>query len=98
MNAPLLVAGDTKPTRLTYKNGDDVIDITGYQFRIKFGYSTPVTRAGAVVDAINGVFEFQWQAGDLQGGTFPVEILVTDAAGKELTHKLGGVTIATRIA
>ena len=98
MNATIkLVAGDTKPTRLQYLNGDTPINITGYSFVLKIGYAVPKTVNGVITDAVNGIYEFRWANTDLVAGNPPMELLVTDSAAKEKTHKLGAITILPRI-
>lgn len=94
-----LTAADTLPTRLTYKTAKGVvIDITGYSFAVKISYSpTPLNRSATVIDGPTGVLEIPWQAGDLVAGTYQMEILVTNVAGKQKTMPLGQVIIAPRI-
>lgn len=99
MSTIKLTAGDTLPTRLTYKTSKGVIiDITGYSFAVKIAYTpTPLNRACTLADPANGVIEIPWQAGDLVVGTYDIEMFVTDAAAKTKTHKLGQVIIDSRI-
>lgn len=98
MAAIALTAGDTQPTRLTYTDKNrKPIDVTGYAFALTIGYSTPLTRAAVIVDAVNGVIEIPWLTTDLQQGTYQVEMVVTDAAGKTKTHPLGEMVIGKRL-
>ena len=98
MASVALIAGDTLPTRLTYKTAKGaIIDITGYTFSLHIGYPEPLVKAAAVADGPNGVLEIPWAEGDLQAGTWPFEIVVT-VEGKSKTHKLGEMVIASRLA
>lgn len=93
-----LVAGDTLPTRLTYTDATGAaINITGYSFTLHIGYPTPLVKAAAIADGPNGILEFDWAGADLVAGTFPAEIVATDASGKTKTNKLGSIVIAPRI-
>ena len=96
--AILLVAGDTAPIRLTYKNNNVPVNITGYGFALKIGYPTPVSLPASITSAADGTFEFRPGATDLKAGTPPIEIMITFPDGKEKTQKLGSANILTRIA
>lgn len=96
MSAPL-VAGDTRPSRLTYENNGQAVNITGYTITIKLGYATPVHRQAVIADGPNGIFEIPWTPTDLMAGNVPIEILVLDTNAKEKTHKMGTLMIAPRI-
>jgi hypothetical protein len=94
-----LIAGDTAPTVFVLKDSTGTpVNITGYSFVFKLGYPTPVTRSGAIVDAVNGKLQFPWQAGDLKAGVVSAEILITTPDTKERTQKLGAINILPRIA
>jgi len=91
MAAINLIAGDTRPSRMTYKVAGRAVDITGYQFTLKIGYAPAVlAKEATIVDAANGIIEFPWSAEDLVAGSWPAEVLVVDADGKEKTHKIAG--------
>lgn len=104
--AKTLIAGDTRPTRLVYEVDGAAVDITGYQFKLRIGYPDgTLEKAGSIVDAATGKFEIPWSAAqgetpaDLRGdGTYSAEMVVTDPAGKEKTHKIpGGIRIEPRL-
>jgi len=91
MAAINLTAGDTRPSRMTYKVNGRAVDITGYQFTLKIGYDQAVlAKVAAIVDAANGIIEFPWAPADLVAGSWAAEVLVVDADGKEKTHKIAG--------
>lgn len=95
-----LVAGDTLPSRLTYKIKGQPIDITGYTFIIKIGYSTPLVKQAVILDQTSnlGEFEFQWAAGDLRAGNWSFEILTRYPDLTEKTDRMSGMKIHPRIA
>lgn len=98
MAAATLTAGDTRPTRLTYKVAGQPVDITDYAFTLKIGYKPEIlAKAAVVADGPKGILEFPWASGDLVAGTWTAEILVVDAAGKEKTHKIPGLKIEPRM-
>lgn len=94
-----LIAGDTKPTRLIYRDKATgaAINVTGYGFVITIGYSPKTTKAAVLVPEVTGAFEFQWGSTDLVAGQPEAEIIVTDADGKTQTHKLGALAIGARL-
>ena len=94
----LLVAGDTFPSKLTYKNAGVPVDITGYAFVLKVGYAIPLVKNAVITNAAKGEFEIRWAAGDLATGTWPAEMLIRYPDLTEQTQKLGGITIRARIA
>jgi hypothetical protein len=83
------VENDTLPeVQCTYTDTDgNAIDITGYTFEIHVQYAVPLSNAGVIVDAANGIFKFEWGSGDIQSGTWNAEIQITDAGGKILTFQ-----------
>lgn len=96
----LLFAGDTFPTRLTYKVKKQPVPITGYSFTLKIAYPTaPLAKTAVILDqATNlGQFEFRWLATDLVEGNYPAEILTTYPDGTEKTDRLENLRIAPRI-
>jgi hypothetical protein len=100
MAAATLTEGDTRPTRLTYKVSGQPVNIDGYSFLLKIGYTEApgiLAKPAVIADAANGIIEFQWISTDLKAGTWKAEMLVTDAAGKEKTHKIAGLQIDPRM-
>lgn len=91
-----LTEKDTRPLVCQYQAGGAVIDITGYTFTIKIGYTTPLAKQAVITDAINGGYEFQWLDTDLTSGTFDAEIMVTNPAGQEETSVLFTTLIKAR--
>jgi hypothetical protein len=95
-----LIAGDTAPTRLIYKDAKTgaAIDISGYTITLTIGYKTGgLSKTAALVADVAGAFEFEWAEGDLVVGTYPAEIIVTDGDGKIKTHPIGEIIIGARI-
>ena len=90
MAAINLIAGDTRPSRMTYKVNGRAVDITGYQFTLKIGYEPVLAKEATIADAANGIIELPWSSDDLVAGSWPAEVLVVDADGKEKTHKIAG--------
>jgi len=97
MAGTVLTAGDTRPTRLTYKVSGQPVDITGYVFTLKIGYAALFTKIAVIADGPAGILEFQWGPGDLVEGNWQAEILVSDAGGKEKTHRIAGLKVEPRL-
>lgn len=96
MLTPTLTAGDTRPTRLTYKENNKPVDITGYVFTLKLGYTAGVfSKVAVIADGPKGILELQWAAGELVAGNWKAEMVVVDAAGKKKTHRLADIPIYT---
>jgi len=100
-----LVAGDTAPIELTYRENRLPIDITGHSFAMKIGYDEasggPVSIAGTpldqTVDANLGKFTVSPTAGQVLAGQWPWEILVVYPGGAERTFKQSDLFITGRI-
>lgn len=56
--------------RFAYTDSDgDAIDITGFSFECRIAYATgTLVVPGTIIDATNGIFEFQWRGTRASGG------------------------------
>lgn len=90
-----LIAGDTEPTRLIYRDAKTQapIDLTGYSISIRIDYGTPLTKAAVLDSETTGAFDFEWLSTDLVAGTWPARIIVIDDTTKKKTHKIGSIVI-----
>jgi hypothetical protein len=62
------------------------VNVTGFTIELHIGYPTcPLVKSATMTDPVNGRFQFQFANGDLRNGSYAVEILIVDLAGKELT-------------
>lgn len=84
--------GDRRPVMQGFANNDGVaIDITAYVLAAKLRQpsGTVVTLIVAITDAVNGLFEIQWAAGNLlEGRGQLVEIELDDGTGTIETKRL----------
>lgn len=97
MDQVTLFAGDTQPSRLTYKDGNVPVDITGYAFELRIGTSPVKKITCTIADAAAGVLEVPW-AGDLTAGSWPMQMVVSDAVGKTRTLRLKALKVVERMA
>lgn len=101
MPNPKLVAGDTRPIRLTYKNGNTPVNISAFSIDFVIGYTTKLVKSCTIIDdglgANTGVLDIAWTSGDLIAGSWPAEFIVTDGNGTEKTHKIPTLEILARI-
>jgi len=99
MKPAILTEHDTAPSILTYRVAGVPVDITGYVFTIKIGYSTPLVKVAVVLDQVadKGKFKFAWAVNDLVAGEWPFEILTTFPDGTEKTSPQMQMNIGTRI-
>jgi len=93
-----LFAGDTAPSRLTYKDGGTPVDVTDYAFELRLGTSPVKAVACIVANGPAGIIEIPWSAGDLVVGSWPMQMVVTDAGGKVRTLQLKALKVVGRLA
>lgn len=94
-----LFAGDTFPSRLTYKVAGVAVDITGYAFTLTIGYSAPLVKQAIILDQATNVgqFEFRWASGDLRPGKHACQIVTTYPDGTVKTDQLPALDIQRRL-
>ena len=80
------VAGDTGSVyRPTCKNSDGtIIDLTGMTVTLSWIDSggSKVARQMTIVDAVNGVAEYKFQADELYAPSMQFEVMITDSQGE----------------
>lgn len=95
-----LTEKDTAPSILTYQVNGVPVDVTGYGFTLKIGYTpTPLSKAATLLNQVTdkGKFKFSWLSTDLKPGEWPFEILTTFPDGTEKTSPTMQMNIGTRI-
>lgn len=93
MAAFFLKQGDTAPSiRYTIQDENDVaIDLTGatvafYMQEVSSGVEKIDGAAATIVDAVNGIVEYQWAAGDsAEANLYLAEFVVTFPGGTQRT-------------
>lgn len=93
----ILVEKDTEPLLFIYSVDGLPVDITGFAFTLKIGYTVPRPIAGEIYNAAAGVVLFDPGPDDLLPGDFPGEVLVVNTTGREKTLKTDRLRILLRL-
>lgn len=80
-----LVEGDLEPTLSFELAGQDLADYASITMRVRRDDGKLLSRAAVIDDAPNGLFHFEWQAGDLVRGRHRMEIEFVSLGGGNFT-------------